>query len=63
MVENFVPRPRTRFLRLKCNSCSNVQTVFSAATTQVRCLVCNSLLAESGASKIRLNVKAVRVLE
>jgi len=56
-------KPRTRFLKLKCNACGNEQTVFSAATTDVKCLACNQVLAESGASKIRLKARIVKELE
>lgn len=56
-------RPRTRFLKLECNACGNEQVVFSAATRNVMCLACRQLLAESGASKIRVMAKIVKELD
>ncbi|MFH1587310.1 MAG: 30S ribosomal protein S27e [Candidatus Diapherotrites archaeon] len=55
--EGLVPRPKNKFLRVKCSSCGNEQVIFSAATTKVNCLVCNHELADTGASKIRLKTK------
>ncbi len=63
MHKEIAPRPRTRFLKLKCNACGNEQVVFSAATRDVNCLACNQVLAESGASKIRLRAKIVKEFE
>ncbi|MFH1224545.1 MAG: 30S ribosomal protein S27e [Candidatus Diapherotrites archaeon] len=58
-----VPNIRTKFLRVKCPSCGNEQVIFSAAASRVLCLACNSALAESTASKIRLNAKLVKIYE
>lgn len=58
-----IPVIRTKFLRVKCNSCGNEQTVFSAASTKVCCLVCNQELAATGASKIKTNAKVLKVFE
>lgn len=58
-----IPKPRTKFLRVKCNSCGNEQVIFSAASSKVRCLVCNHELADTAASKIRLKTKIIKVLE
>ncbi len=62
-AEKLVPRPRTKFFRLKCPGCGNEQNVFSAASTKVKCLVCNTELAQSGASSINLKTKILRVLD
>ena len=62
-MSHLIPKPRTKFLRLKCPGCGNEQNVFSAASTKVRCLVCNTELAKNGASKITPLTKIVREME
>ena len=62
MENKLVPKPRRRFIRVKCN-CGNEQTMFEAASSVVKCLVCNQELAEPGASKINLKAKIVKVYE
>jgi len=57
--KDLVPRPKNKFLRVKCSSCGNEQVIFSAATTPVKCLVCNHALAETGASRIKLKTKVL----
>ena len=63
MEKEIVPKLRTKFLKLKCSACGNEQTVFSAATSVVKCLACNQILAETGAHKIRPRTKIIRELE
>ncbi|MFH1256078.1 MAG: 30S ribosomal protein S27e [Candidatus Diapherotrites archaeon] len=60
---DLIPRPKTKFIRVKCSSCGNEQNIFSAASTPVKCIVCNHELASTGASKIRLKAKVVKVYE
>ncbi len=57
-----VPKSKTRFLKVKCPGCGNEQIVFSAASSNVKCLVCNKELAKSSASGIKLKSKLVKEL-
>lgn len=38
--------PKSRFLKVKCKKCRNEQIIFSKAAIQVKCLVCETVLAE-----------------
>ncbi|MFH1752521.1 MAG: hypothetical protein ABH821_06325 [archaeon] len=58
-----IPRPKTSFIKVKCSSCGNVQTIFSNPSTKVKCLVCDHSLGESTSSKIKLNSKVLKVAE
>ncbi len=58
--QKLISKPKTVFYRLKCPGCGNEQNAFSAASTKVKCLVCNNLLADTGASKIRLKTKILK---
>ena len=53
---------RVGFVKVKCPGCGNEQTLFGAATTKVKCLACNQVLAKTGASKINPIAKVVRGL-
>ncbi|MEW6294864.1 MAG: 30S ribosomal protein S27e [Candidatus Diapherotrites archaeon] len=55
-----IPRPKTKFLRVKCDSCGNEQVMFSAPSSTVKCLVCEKVLAEPKASKPSIKSKILR---
>ncbi|MCD6478980.1 MAG: 30S ribosomal protein S27e [Candidatus Diapherotrites archaeon] len=60
MEENFQPK-YNKFWRIKCKACGNEQVVFSCASRDILCNVCNALLAESTAHRIRLkDAKKIR---
>lgn len=56
-----VQKKSAGFLRVKC-ACGNEQTIFSAATTKVKCLACGTQLAESTSSRVRVSAKVVAEL-
>jgi len=55
-----IPKPKTKFLKVKCASCGNDQIVFSNPASKIFCLVCNHALAESGAGHIKLKANIVK---
>lgn len=60
-IVELIPKPNTKFIRVKCSGCGSEQTIFSAASTNVKCLACNQPLAQSGASKIKIKTKIINV--
>ena len=56
-----IPKPRSKFLRVKCLKCGNEQLVFSDATNKVICNVCKETLAEptGGKAKIKGEIQTV----
>jgi len=58
--DDLIPKPKTKFYRLKCPSCGNEQNVFNAATTKVKCLVCNTEMASPASSRIKLKTKILK---
>ena len=50
-----------KFIRVKCPKCKADQTIFGKASTKVRCLECNTVLAipAGGKAKIRSRVEEV----
>jgi small subunit ribosomal protein S27e len=50
-----------KFVRVKCSKCKESQTIFGKASTKVRCLACNAVLAipSGGKAKMRSRVEEV----
>lgn len=44
--EKLLPRPESKFIRVKCPDCGNEQVIFDHATNVVKCNVCGAVLAE-----------------
>jgi len=61
--EKLLPRPRSKFLRVKCPDCGNEQVVFSNITSTVHCNVCGATLAEPTGGKANLKGEVVASLE
>jgi len=61
--EKAIPKPRSRFYRIKCPDCGNEQFVFSHATTFVHCNVCSAILAEPSSGKTKVKGEITAVLE
>jgi small subunit ribosomal protein S27e len=61
-TRKIVPAPKTSFVKVKCQKCGNEQVVFSAPSMKVKCVACDSLLAEPGASKAKMHGKIVKTM-
>ena len=48
-----------KFIKVKCSKCKASSTIFGKASTKVRCLECNTVLAipSGGKAKIRSRVE------
>ncbi|MCE2508901.1 MAG: 30S ribosomal protein S27e [Nitrosopumilaceae archaeon] len=46
-----IPVPSSRFQKVTCKECEEMQVVYSHATTPVTCNSCGNLLTESTGSK------------
>lgn len=62
-VEDLLKKKKQKFLKVKCNSCGNEQTIYGAASSDVKCLVCGQVLAESTASRIVLKGKLLKEMD
>jgi len=61
--ERLLPRPRSKFLRVKCPNCGNEQVVFNNATIVVKCNICSTVLAEPTGGKTTIKGEVVTALE
>jgi len=50
-----------KFIRVRCSKCKATQAIFGKASTKVRCLECNTVLAipSGGKAKIRSRVEEI----
>ena len=53
---------RGKFLRVKCKKCKNEQVIFNKASTKVRCLVCETLLADPRGGIAEIKTKVMKEL-
>jgi small subunit ribosomal protein S27e len=51
---DIVRQPNSRFLKVKCLDCENEQIIFGNATTEVKCLKCEKILAKPSGGKAKL---------
>jgi len=51
----------SKFLKINCSKCKNEQIIFNKSTSNVKCLVCGSELAESTGGKAKVKAKVVQV--
>jgi small subunit ribosomal protein S27e len=62
MTEITIPEPRSRFVKVRCAKCKNEQIIFGSASSAVKCLVCDTVLAEATGGKSRVLARVLEVL-
>jgi small subunit ribosomal protein S27e len=58
-----IPKPRSVFLRVKCQKCGNEQLIFSNAVNKITCNVCGETLASPTGGRAEINGEVIAVLE
>ena len=51
-----------RFVKVRCQSCKNDQIIFEGATTKVKCLACDAVIAEPQGGKAEIKARIVEML-
>jgi small subunit ribosomal protein S27e len=52
-----IPKPSSKFLKVNCNECGELQIVYSHAAQNVACKSCGNNIAEPSGSKAKINGK------
>ena len=52
----------SKFLKIRCPRCSNIQVTFGKASTWVKCSKCNKLLTRPKGGKAKIKAKIKKVL-
>ena len=55
--------PKSRFLKVKCKKCRNEQIVFNKASTVVKCLVCDTVIAQPTGGLAAIQTKIEEVMD
>lgn len=63
MIEEVITGPKSKFIKVRCKKCKNEQIIFGKASTQVKCLVCDSILALPSGGKTKIKARVLEVLE
>lgn len=58
-----VPKPKSRFIKVRCSKCKNEQIIFGNASRVVECLVCNKELSYPTGGKCKISARVLDVLE
>ena len=58
-----IPKPRSKFWRVRCSKCNNEQIIFSNATNKIYCNVCGENLAEPAGGRAKINAEIIAVLD
>jgi small subunit ribosomal protein S27e len=58
-----IPKPRSAFLSVECEKCSEKAVVFSHTTTNINCKSCGELLAEKSGSLASILGKTLGTLD
>ncbi len=58
-----IPKPKSVFLRVKCQKCGNEQLIFSNAVNKITCNVCGETLATPTGGRAEINGEVLTVLE
>jgi small subunit ribosomal protein S27e len=57
-----LPKPKSKFLLVKCSKCKNEQVVFNKPATVVKCLVCDSVLVDPKGGMGEVKTKIIEAL-
>ncbi|MFC1802666.1 30S ribosomal protein S27e [Thermoproteota archaeon] len=60
--QHLIPRPTSRFLRVRCIICESEQIIFSHSSTLVQCQTCDETLAEPTGGKAKIKGAIIAVL-
>ena len=55
--------PKSKFIKIRCQGCKNEQIIFDKATHEVKCLVCEKILATPTGGKAKIEASVLEVLE
>ena len=59
----FVPKPKSAFLLVRCNNCSNEQIIFSSSSKDIFCKICENLLANKTGGNAKIHGKILNRLD
>jgi len=58
-----IPKPSSKFIKVKCLKCGNEQIIFGKASIKVKCNVCDEILAEPTGGQVKLLCEKLQELD
>jgi len=55
--------PSSKFIKVRCPKCKNEQIIFGKSASEIKCLVCEKVIAEPTGGKTRIKARVLEVLE
>ncbi len=55
--------PDSKFIKIRCPKCKNEQIIFGKTSSNVKCLVCEKVLAMPTGGKSKIKARILEVLE
>ena len=62
-MEFEMPAPKSKFIKIRCKKCKNEQITFGKSASEVKCLVCGTVLASPTGGKTKFKARVLEVLE
>jgi small subunit ribosomal protein S27e len=62
MAKEMIQNPKSRFLKVQCLKCKNEQIIYNKSSQDVKCLVCDNILAETTGGMSIIKSKILKVL-
>jgi len=56
-------KPKSKFIRVRCNDCENEQVLFDKCSTTILCHICGSKLAVPYGGKAKIKGKILEIVE
>ena len=53
----------SKFVKVRCPKCKNEQIIFGRASTSIKCLICQKILADPTGGKSKVKARVLEVLE
>lgn len=55
--------PTSKFIKVRCPKCKNEQIIFGKSASEIKCLVCDKVIAEPSGGKTKIKARILEVLE
>jgi small subunit ribosomal protein S27e len=60
--DQLIPKPESIYMKVKCGKCGNEQIVFDRISLEVKCNVCDEILAVPRGGKAEIKGETLQIL-
>ena len=62
-MDRLIPKPRGRFLKVKCPECEGEQIIYTRGAMVVKCNLCGSVLAEPTGGMMDIHAEKIEYVD